>query len=265
MKHLAQFFVFLSLTCGQMQGRDFKELGRFSAVEARQGVAVDAEAYYVISNHAIGKYSKSTQAKLAHWECDEGEPLIHLNAGIVYNGRLYCAHSNYPGVPMTSSIEVFDTSNLQHVESHSFGIFWGSLTWIDRKDDAWYACFAHYSNRAAEPNRDPSWSVLIKFDDQWTRQESWIFPSKLIEAFDGYSSSGGGFGPDGSLYVTGHDHPQLYALEFPDGGSQLIWKNTIEISAEGQAFAWDPTSNANFVSILKREREVILGHITMSP
>ncbi len=236
-------------------------LGEFPAPEARQGVAVDSDHLYVISNFEIGKYDKTTHARVATWKCPEGDPLIHLNAGIVIDGRLYCAHSNYPEVPMTSSVEVWDAATLEHIESHSFGIGRGSLTWIDRKDGHWYACFAHYGNRAAEPNRDPSWTRLVKFDTQWQELESWVFPPSIIQEFGEYSSSGGTFGPDGRLYITGHDHKKLYVMEFPSAGSVLLHKGHIDIAAEGQAFAFDPSSSWKLYSIVKRERKVIVSQL----
>lgn len=253
---LPAYFLMGSLAAGT-----FEELSRFHAPQAKQGVAVDAGSIYVISNHAIGKYSKDTHELLIAWECEEGEPLIHLNSGIVIENRLICAHSNYPRVPMTSSIEIFDTVTLKPIESYSFGIFKGSLTWLDYFEGNWYACFAHYSNRAAEPNRDPGWSTIVQMNETWQPVQSWVFPAELIAAFDGYSSSGGAFGPDGRLYVTGHDHKKLYVLDFPSGGSEFEWLDTIDIEAEGQAFCWDKGEEANFYSILKRNREVIIGRI----
>jgi hypothetical protein len=240
-------------------------LATFHAPEARQGVAADESHLYVISNHAIGKYDKSTQRRVARWECPEGEPLTHLNAGIVLDGKLYCAHSNYPGVPMTSSVEIFDTETLEHIGSHSFGVMAGSLTWLDRRDGFWFACFAHYGNRAAEPGRDPSWTTLVKFDSDWRRLESWVFPPELVERFGDYSSSGGAFGPDGRLYVTGHDNPELYVLALPEAGSVLRWEDTVSIRAEGQAYGWDPSEPWTLYSIVKRERLVIKSQLEDSP
>jgi hypothetical protein len=34
---------------------------------------------------------------------------------------LHCAHSNDPGVPTVSSIEMWDAKTLRHTGSHSFG------------------------------------------------------------------------------------------------------------------------------------------------
>ncbi|MCB1122604.1 MAG: cycloisomerase, partial [Verrucomicrobiae bacterium] len=88
------------------------EIKRFNAPEAKQGVAVDDEFAYVVSNFAIGKYRKSDGVRVASWECPEGDPLTHMNDGFVYEGKLYASHSNYPGVPSTSSVEIFDTKDL---------------------------------------------------------------------------------------------------------------------------------------------------------
>lgn len=240
------------------------ELARFEAPEARQGVAVDKDHLYVIGNTVIGKYRKSDFEKVGEWSCEEGDPLIHLNAGIVDGDTLLCAHSNYPAVPMLGSVERFRTDTFEHVGTHSFGMGMGSTTWLDRKDGDWYACFAHYSNRAAEPNRDPSWTQLIRFDAEWRRLEGWAFPAELVSLFGNYSSSGGAFGPGGYLFVTGHDEYVLYVLAFPEGGSYLRLVGRIPIHSYGQAFAFDPYDAGVFYGIIKAERVVVKQRITMA-
>lgn len=242
-------------------GWRFEEIRRFAAPEARQGVASDQEYLYVISNHSLGKYRKSDGTRVAAWEGGEAGPIIHLNAGTMVDGLLYCAHSNYPGVPMLSSIEIFDPGTLQHLASHSFGRTDGSLTWIQRRENRWLACFVHYAGRGGEPGRGPSWSQVVEFDDAWRRLRAWTFPEELTVRFAGYSCSGGAFGPGGYLYVTGHDLPELYVLEFPAAGSVLEWRATVPIAAEGQAFDWDPAEPDLLYSIVKRTREVIVGRV----
>ena len=54
---------------------------------------------------------------------------------------------------MVSSIEVFETATLEHVESHSFGIFGGSATWVDRADGHWWVAFAHYAGFGGLPDQ----------------------------------------------------------------------------------------------------------------
>ena len=244
-------------------GWKHEELRRFVAPEARQGVAVDTDFVYVISNFAIGKYRKDSGARVALWEGPEHGPVSHLNAGIVRGDRLFCAHSNYPAIPMLSSVEIWDTATMKHVGTHSFGQMDGSLTWLDWHDGKWFACFAHYGGTRAAPGRDPSWTQVIAFDDQWRRLEGWALPADLVArlAVRGYTCSGGGFGPGGFLYATGHDAKELYVLELPEAGTSLKWIATVPIAAEGQAFSWDPKNPAHLYTILKRTHEVIVERI----
>jgi hypothetical protein len=124
-------FVFLSVC--RAEDRTFQEVGKFNIDEARQGIAVDQNYIYVIDTRRIGKYKKDTGEQVAKWG-GKNSPIIHLDSGVIYQGKLYCAHSNYPAVPMTSSVEIWDAETLEHIDSHSFGIRWGSCTWVDRHD-----------------------------------------------------------------------------------------------------------------------------------
>jgi hypothetical protein len=245
------------------QGWRFEETRRFPAAEAKQGVVSDGEYLYVISDRAIGKYRAATGERVAGWTDGEPGALIHLNAVIVRDGRLYCAHSNYPTVPMLSSVEIWDTATLRHVGSRSLGRTDGSLTWIDRREGKWIACFVHYGKKGGEPGRGPEWTQLVEFDDDWRRTGGWALPVELIERLSprGYSCSGGAFGPGGSLFATGHDNPELYVLAFPEGGPVLRWEATIPITAEGQAFGWDPRQTG-VIYFVHRPGEVIVGKVT---
>ncbi len=239
-----------------------EEIARFNAPEAHQGVVADANFLYVIGNQIIGKYDKQTFTKVAQWVGAEEGPIIHFNAGLWHDGQIILAHSNYPGVPMTGSLEWYDPATLQPVASQSFGAYVGSVTWVTRYHGAWMVCFAHYGNRAAEPNRDPTWTSLVRFDDAWRRTGGWVFPPALFEHLGGgFTLSGGAFGPGGYLYVTGHDATELYVLQLPTQGSVLDWLGTVPIAAEGQAFAWDPDDPTVFYSIMRRTRELIVSRL----
>lgn len=240
-------------------GWQHRELRRFKAAEANQGVAVDTEHFYAIDNHAIGKYRKATGERVSGWSGPAGGMLKHLNAGVVLDGKLYCAHSNYPDVPEQSSVEIWDTSTMRHIDRHVFERPPGSLTWAVRRGADWYACFAHYRTTG-----DPARSRVVRFDAKWKPQVFWSFPSELVERFAGYSASGGDFGPAGKLFVTGHDARELYVLDLPSGGGELVWRATVPISAAGQAFAWDPTSRAGLYSIERKSREVIVSDVRRS-
>lgn len=259
------FTVVLALATPGSGGWRFEELRRIPAAEARQGVAAGPEFLYAINNHALGQYRKDTGERVRGWECPEGDPLIHLNAGIVHAGRLYCAHSNYPAVPMHSSVEIWDAATLQHVATHSFGRTDGSLTWIDRRDGRWLACFVHYGKKGGEPGRGPEWTRLVEYDDDWRETGGWVLPAALVAKLGGrgYSCSGGALGPDGRLYVTGHDEPELYVLEFPSAGPELRWVATIPVPAEGQAFGWDPLERGVIYLLSRKTREIIVGRVSV--
>ncbi|MCW5549282.1 MAG: hypothetical protein KIT44_09990 [Opitutaceae bacterium] len=246
-------------------GWSFEELRRFKAEEARQGVVADGEFLYVVSNHTLGKYRKATGERLARWECPRGQPLTHLNAGVIHDGRLYCAHSNFPGVPHLSSVEIWDPHTLQHVDSISFGRTDGSLTWFDRRGDRWVVCFVHYGRPGGEPGKGSEWTRLVEFDNDWRPTgRGWAFPQALLDRLGtrGFSVSGGAMGPDDLLFVTGHDETELYLLSFPKAAATLQWVATVPMTAEGQSFAWDPVEPGVIHLIIKNERLVITGRVT---
>lgn len=71
------------------------------------------------------------------------------------------------------------------------------------------------------------------------------------------STSGGAWGDDGLLYVTGHDRPELYALRPPKAGSVLELVATIPIPFEGQAIDWDPKQKRLLWGISRKDRKAI--------
>ncbi|HRQ89457.1 MAG TPA: cycloisomerase [Bacteroidia bacterium] len=233
------------------------EIRRFPAKEAFQGVAVDEAHFYAIGSKEIGKYRKDTGAPVARWEGESGGPVQHLNSGIVHGRELLVAHSNFPAVPEESSMEIFDPQTLQPLRRHVIENPPGSLTWIVPFREGWLACFAHYRR-----NSDPAKSRVVRFDADWKKVADWSFPAALVERFAGHSSSGGAVGPEGKLFVTGHDARELYVIaipETPDG--ELVWEDTIPIGTAGQAFAWDPTEPGLLYSIERKTREVVVSKI----
>ena len=167
------------------------------------------------------------------------------------DGLLYCANSNFPEFPEASSVEIFDTRTMTHVASHSFGIYEGSLTWVDWHDGAWWAVFAHYSKPVnANPFARPhNYTSLVKFDEQWRRLAGWVFPREVLGRFAPHSCSGGGWGPDGMLYCTGHDRDATYCLKLPRAGSTLVLAETISLNVTGQGIAWDTSQPSTIYGI----------------
>src|SRR5688500_10982329 len=130
-----------------VKGQQAKEVRRFEVSQAKQAVAVDKDYFYVINNSSISKHRKNDGKLMASWDGTQEGMLTHLNSGMVIEGKLYCAHSNYPEEPMASSVEVFDTQTLEHIDNHSFGIMTGSATWIDHYQGYWWIGFAHYTGK----------------------------------------------------------------------------------------------------------------------
>jgi hypothetical protein len=237
----------------------FREIRRHSAPAATQAVAVDGAHFYAIASQSIEKYEKSGGTRVASWAGPASGPIVHLNSGIVLDGALYCAHSNFPGIPMLSSIEIFDAETLEHRGSHSFGIFGGSATWIDRWDDHWWVAFAHYQGRGGEPGKGPSWTTLVKFDAQWRRVAGFAYPSPVVAGFAGRSNSGGAWGADGLLYITGHDAAEVTVLRLPVAGSFLEVVEILPAPIEGQGIAWDRHRPGVLYGLVKRTREVVVS------
>jgi len=243
------------------QNHYFETVHTFHCPEARQGVAVDRDHFYAIGSRQIGKYDKKTGERVAHWEEKVDGPIIHLDSGVVVEGKLVCSHSNYPEVPMTSSVEIWDVDTLEHQGSYSFGIRWGSCTWIDRYQDSWWASFAHYEKLKNQTGKGNRWTTVVQFNDTWQEQQSWIFPENVLNRFYPMSNSGGSWGPDNLLYCTGHDLGELYALRLPDSGSVLELISILPINNKGQGIAWDRNDRGVIYSIKKKERQVIVNRL----
>jgi hypothetical protein len=244
---------------GAQKPAAFEEVRRFQAAEADQAVAVDERFFYAIDNHAIGKYDKQTGDKVGEWIGPDNGPIIHLNSGIVIDGRLYCGHSNYPGVPMFSSIEIFDTKTLQHVASHSFGLMPGSATWIDRRDGIWWVGFANYVGNGGVPGQGPAWTHVGLFDEDWRQVGGYAFPDSIVQRFHEHSNSGAAFGPGGFLYATGHDAGEIYLLKPPAAGSVLELIDVLPVTAEGQGVAWDPVEKDVFYTLLRSTNTIVVS------
>ncbi len=245
--------------------RSLDEVRRIGSEQARQAVAVDADHLYAIDNFAITKLDKTTGEVVDAWKGEDGGEVIHLNSGIVRDGVLYAAHSNYPDVPMVSSIEMWDVDAMEHIGSRSFGVFQGSATWVDRHDGSWWVGFANYEGRGGQPGRGPSWTTIVRFDDEWRPIGGYVFPPVIVERFLDRSNSGGAWGPDGKLYLTGHDWAEVYVAELPEAGSVLRLVEIVPMPGEGQGIAWDPSELDAFYAIVRDTREIVESRFRTTP
>lgn len=237
------------------------EIHRFAAEEARQGVAVDAEHFYAIDDRRIGKYAKRTGERVAAWGAREGEPIVHLNSGVVVGPRLLCAHSNYPALPMRSSIEVFDVERLAHVESRPLEVGDGSATWVLPQGAGFWVAFANYAGRGGAPGRGPEATFVERLDAGLHPLSRLRFPPEVVRRFGARSSSGGSFGPDGLLYATGHDAPELYALRAPAAGGELELVAVVPAPIAGQGLAFDASEPDVLWTIRRASREVVASRL----
>ncbi len=233
-----------------------KELRRIPAEEAHQGVASDARFVYAIADSKIAKYDKATGKRVALFE---GDPSVftHMNSCSVMGQELMCALSNFPNLPQISSIEWFSTQTLKHLRSHSFGATRGSITWIDWHEGAWWVCYANYDGKGGDPTRDHNATLLVKYTPQFVEQASWVFPKNVLEHFGHMSASGGRWGKDGFLYVTGHDLAEMYVLKLPPAGARLEYVRTIMLPTNGQAFDWDMAKPGHVWTIERKRTEMV--------
>jgi hypothetical protein len=265
--HLSQLLILLSPLLGCTSGSaevpefDAEIIAEYEVANARQGVAVDSDYFYAVNNYAISKHDKKSGDIVASWEgADEGDPLIHMDSLMELDGQLFASHSNYPIWPMTSSVEIWNADDMTHVGTHSFGINRGSLTWLDRYDGQWWGAFANYDKEQdGQPYGKTDRTQVVRFDEDFVVTEAWTLPTEILDRMRPMSNSGGSWGADGYLYLTGHDHGELYVMELPDAGSVLHWAATVKVPVvEGQGIAWDRAHDERVLwAIYKKDRKVL--------
>jgi hypothetical protein len=115
---------------------------------------------------------------------------------------------------------------------------------------------------APEPIR-PFEPLLVDLNKgySWQWKEAWIFPEKVLKKSEPMSISGGSWGPDGLLYCTGHDHPELYVLRLPQAGSVLELVEIIPIENNGQGMAWDRSDPGTIYVIKRPTKQVVVSRL----
>jgi hypothetical protein len=164
---------------------------------------------------------------------------------------------------MSSSIEILNANTLEYVDSFSFGVLLGSLTWLDFHQDHWWATFANYDlvhPGESQPYGTTAATTLVKMDNEFNILQQWLFPEILHSRFTPMSNSGGSWGADGFLYITGHDHPEVYVLQIPELGSEVHWLATVKVPwIEGQGIAWDRTTESRVMWGISRSEEKVFS------
>lgn len=234
----------------------------YASPDAHQGVAVDKRYFYAVNNRTITKHDRATGKALLRFVGDEDGPIIHMDSATIVGDKLYAATSNYDTSPMTSSVEVFDTRTLRHLSTFSFGVFRGSMTWLDRHDGSWWAGFANYDvvpDGETEPYGQTRNTQVVQLDDRFRVMQAFTIPADVLGRFKPMSNSGGSWGPDGRLWLTGHDLDEAYAMTLPQAGSDLRWLGTVKLpGVEGQAIAWDRSGSHPQLWAIKRSASQVV-------
>lgn len=228
------------------KSRDWSLAATLDAPEAHQAAAADEKFVYAITNTRVAKYDRRTGKRLAVSTGDAQ----HLNSGFLWDGKLLCAHSNYPKTPELSEIKSLDLESMRLSTFKDFGNFGGSLTWAVRRDDHWWCNFARYG-------ADNKKTFLVKFDRDWNEKGRWTYPDSVIHKLGSYSLSGGIWRED-DLLVTGHDDPQLFRLRLPRQGTVLELIDTQSVPFTGQGFASDGQSGG-LVGINRAKQQIVFA------
>lgn len=224
----------------------WSEHQRYSAPEAVQAAASDEHHFYAISSTQVAKYDRGSGERQA---LSRGAAL-HLNSGIIWEGNMYCAHSNYPQLPEQSQIKLLNLQTMELSIYRDFGNYGGSLTWCVFHAEHWWCHFAKYGS-------DNRHSFLVKFDRDWREVVRYSLPEQLVEQLGNYSLSGGVWWHE-RLLVTGHDDPVLFQLRVPEAGTVLILERQVPVPFTGQGLAIDPRTG-NLVGIDRPQRQVIFA------
>lgn len=218
--------------------------------DAFQAAAVDAERLYAISNKRITSLDRTTRKAIQEWEAANDSLVKHLNSGVVFNGQLLCANSNWPKVPLINTIEIFDAVTLSPVEQKMFPEQEAAINWIDRYDNSWWIAFAYYGDQVHK-------TYLVRYDNDWNELGKWTFPKIVTDRFSPHSNSGGSFRSNGDLYLTGHDHKEAYIVRVPVESKVLEYRKTVPIAMEGQGIAWDRQNSNHLYGISRKKRQII--------
>jgi hypothetical protein len=225
--------------------KDWVETRRLAAPEATQAASADERFVYAIANSVIAKYDRQTGKQISR---STGEA-THLNTGYFLNGKMYCAHSNFPKKPEQSEIKVLDPETMILSTFKDFGASDGSLTWAIKEHGSWWCNFAFYGE-------DNPKTYLAKFES-WREIMRWTYPPNVVKAF-GKNSASCGIWLGQQLLVTGHDEREIFVLEVPAEGSVLRHVATVPAPFTGQGFAIDQTSGG-LIGIDRPKRQIIFA------
>ena len=239
----------------------------FFSIDAVQGIAVDERHVCALSGRNVSRHDKWSGMALTRSAPSKGDAgIVHLNGGVIHDGRLIAAHSDWPALPTRSSVEVWNTETLERVRTYSFGTRRGAFTRLDRHAGCWWGAFTDYGQLAREhpleqTARDFAGTRLVKMSDEFDILRTWTYPIGLLERFAPMSNTRGSRGPDSRLYLTGYDQSEAYIVTLPSTANELVWVETVDLpKIEGQEIAWDRSvESAVFHGVNRSRRQIDLA------
>jgi hypothetical protein len=131
--------------------------------------------------------------------------------------------------------------------------------------------FANYDQRigpGGAPYGGKANTVVIEMTESFEPVQSWTLPKEVLDRFEDMSNSGGSWGPDGFLYLSGHDPAEVYKMSVPTAGSELQLIEIVPLNIRGQGIAWDRSQPGVIYGILRAtalERAAGIGNrVTVS-
>ena len=115
-----------------------QQIAEFSIPEANQGIGVDDRHFYAVDNRVIGKYDKKTGKLVKKWEGDKKGPIMPPRQRDADGRQDLRRALQLPRVADDELARDLRRRDVEHVGTHSFGIQWGSLTWVDWHDNHWW-------------------------------------------------------------------------------------------------------------------------------
>ena len=231
---------------------------RLLTPHATQAAAADTKYLYAISSTTVAQFDRHT-GRLVNTATSPTTK--HLNSGFLEDGKLYCAHSNYPHTPHESDIRVFTPGGDSLEVYHTFPSPPGSLVWCVKRNGIWWFCFAHYGT-------DNHLTCLVEYAAGGLQRERrrLFFPTEVVADFDSMSASGGLWDGD-SLLASHHHFPVLYRLTLPgpaEPPERLQLAEVLRCPFPGQGFAIDLQFTAagqrpHLVGIDRPGRAVVLA------
>lgn len=114
--------------------------------------------------------------------------------------------------------------------------------------------FANY-DRPFGPGKTPYGhkvaTQMVKRTGDFRFVQAWVMPKPILDRFEAMSNSGGSWGPDGFLCLTGHDPAEVYKLRLPKAGSALELVEIIPANIRDRGIARDCSSRGTLYGIIR--------------